>query len=244
MARTFTAGELRTRVRDHADMANSSFVSDAEMLRYLSANYCALYDELVTADPERFRTEQTITVGTDTDTSGRKFAVASDYYGTIKISYNTDNNTRDPLRRAYGTELDRYNYSQTDTSEVWAPVHNTTTPATQKIELLPPPNSGEVYTHTYIVAPAELTTASDTVNGVSGWEKYIILLTVLDCRDKEETPTGSVERQIAAFQERLQRMRYNRDAANSGRVVNTRGDNRRGWDGLDEHRAYPWYRYR
>jgi hypothetical protein len=217
-------------------MESSTFVSDAEMLRYISASYTDLYDQLVRSDPERYRKEQTFTG----DGSTTKFAVESDYYGTIDISYDTDQSGRSSLRRAYGSEMNKYRGNQTAVAGVWAPVYNTTTPSTEKIELLPTPNSGDTYTHTYIVAPADLTTAADVVNGISGWEEYIVIDCAIKCRTKEETPTGDLERALERFTKRLQEMRYNRDAANAGHIINTRGDDREGfyWDYFTHYRYW------
>ena len=229
MARTFTAGTLRTRIRERADMESSSFVSDAEMLRYISASYTELYDQLVRSEPDRYRIEQTFTG----DGSTTKFAVVATstapYYGTLDVAYNTDYGGRISLRRAHGAELNQFRSNQTGIAQVWAPVYNTTTPTTEKIELLPTPNSGDTYTHTYIVAPADLTTASDVVNGISGWEEYIVIDCAIKCRIKEESPTGDLERALARFTDRLQIMRHNRAAAEAGRIIDSRGDDRTGW---------------
>lgn len=233
MPRTFTAGELRTRVRERADMESSTFVSDAEMLRYISASYTELYDNLVNADPERYRREQTFTG----DGSTSKFACAADYYGTIEIGYNTDQGGRYPLRRIFGHEINNYRQTQAATAAGWAPVYNVTTPSTEKLELFPTPESGQTYTHTYIVAPADLTTAADVVNGISGWEEYIVIDCAIKCRTKEETPTGDLERALGRFIERLNIMRHNRNASVAGRVINVRGDDREGWT-YDEQRYF------
>jgi hypothetical protein len=235
MARTFTAGDLRTRVRERADMESSTFVSDAEMLRYISASYAELYDQLVRADPERYLKEETFTG----DGTTKDFAVGSDYYGTIRIDYNGTNNERVALRRVYGQEANLFNTSTTGISTGWHPVYNTSAPNTQKIRLLPTPNSGDTYTHSYTVVPADLTTASDTINGVSGWEEYIVIDAAIKCRTKEETPTGDLERALERFTKRLSEMRYQRDAANAGRVINTRGDDREGFI----HDLSWWYYY-
>ena len=49
MARTRTRLELRTEVRQRADMVNSDFVTDNEINRYLNESISELYDMLISA---------------------------------------------------------------------------------------------------------------------------------------------------------------------------------------------------
>jgi len=233
MPRTFTAGDIRTRVRERADMENSTFISDVELLRYVSASYTELYDQLVNSDPERFLREETFTG----DGTTKDFAVATDYYGTIRIDFEETDGLRLPLKRIFGEESSRFNHTDATVAVGWHPIHNVSTPTTQMLRLLPTPESGGTYVHSYIVAPADLTSAATAIDGVSGWEEFIVIDAAIKCRTKEETPVGDLERALARFTERLEIMRNARSAAQTGRVINTRGDDRDGFV-QDEHHLF------
>ncbi len=217
MARTFTLAQLRTRVRERADMENSEFCSDAEINRYISASHAELYDILVNADPERYMREQTITG----DGSTKDFAVASDYYGTIGVDYLIDTGQHVELRRAFGREINRFHHTVSSQGLVWHPIYNTTTPTTPMLRILPPPESG-TYRHRYTVSPSDLTTDADIVDGVSGWEEYIVLDAAMKCLEKEESPTGALERKKLALVQRIEIMAESRNLAEAGHVIDVR----------------------
>jgi len=60
-----TLGDLITRVRQEADMVNSQFVTDPEIVTYLSSSYKELYDLLVTAYGEDYEVAQALTITTN-----------------------------------------------------------------------------------------------------------------------------------------------------------------------------------
>ncbi len=222
MPRTVTLSTLRTRVREQAEMESSTFCSDAEINRYISSSYTRLYGLLVQADPERYLREETFT-GTG---SATEFAVGSDYLGTLRIDYNVPGGTKVPLDRIFSKEIAYRTTGSTGVSTAWHPIYNTSTPTTQKIRLIPTAESGSTYTHCYIVAPASLSADGDLVDGVAGWEEYIVLDAAIKCRIKEGTPVADLERQRADIRFDLDAMIEARSVSDAGHVIDTRGDDR------------------
>ncbi len=230
MPRTFTLSTLRTKVREQAEMESSTFCSDAEINRYISSSYTRLYGLLVQADPERYMREETFAG----DGTTRDFSVGSDYLGTLRVDYTDDSGERIPLVRVFGRDITKISHGTVGTSVAWHPVYNTSVPTTQKIRLLPTPTSGTDYTHCYIVAPADLTSDGTLIDGVAGWEEYIVLDVAIKCRIKEGTPVGDLERQRADLRADLDSLVEARSASDAGYVIDVRGDDRALYLGSDD----------
>ena len=213
MARTFTLVQLRTRARERADMVNSSFITDSELNGYISASYAELYDILVQSGLIYFTpSTQTITAnGSET------YALSSDYYGTIRVD-RLDGGDYLPLEEYMIMERHRHENNGGNDASVYSVQGS-------NISLLPAPSSG-TYRHTYIPAPADLTASADsaTVDGVSGWEEYIVVDAARKMLQKEESSTTGVERDLLRLKERIEEMAQNRAWSTPRRIVDVRGN--------------------
>ena len=212
MARTFTLLQLRTRARERADMVNSSFVTDSELNGYISASYAELYDILVQSGLVYF----TPTTQTITGNGNETYALGADYYGTVRVD-RLEGSDYFPLDEYMITE--RHDYENASGSKaVGYSIQGS------NISLLPAPSSG-TYRHIYIPAPTDLTASADsvTVDGVSGWEEYIVVDAARKMLQKEESSTTGVERDLIRLKERIEEMAQNRAWSTPRRIVDTRG---------------------
>jgi hypothetical protein len=211
MARTFTLLQLRTKARERSDMVNSSFVTDSELNGYISASYAELYDILVQSGLVYYTpTTQTIT-GTGSET----YPLAADYYGTVRVDRVSGSNYC-PLTEYMITERASYENSGTGEARAYSPQGS-------NMSLLPAPTSGS-YRHIYIPAPADLTADVTTVDGVSGWEEFIVVDAARKMLQKEESSTVGIERDLARLKARIEEMSQNRAWATPRRVTDVRGD--------------------
>jgi len=217
--RTTILSTLRTQVRERADQENSLFCSDAEVNRYISASHAELYDLLVRANPEFYQKEQTITG----DGSASTFAVASDYYGTVGVDYRYTTGVYRSLDRIPPSERNMYDYSATGIAIGYRFTYNTATPTTPLLQLLPTPQNGDVYRHIYTVAPSVLSDDTDIVDGVAGWEEYIVIDAAIKCLEKEESSTSALVARKQAMLDRIQTMAENRTIESSGRIGTSSG---------------------
>jgi hypothetical protein len=80
---------------------------------------------------------------------------------------------------------------------------------------------GDIYKHTYTVAPADLSSDATLVDGVSGWEEYIVLDAAIKCLAKEQssTATATLERQLERMSARLDEMAENRTVLDAGSIA-------------------------
>lgn len=235
MARTVTLGDLATRVRYEADLVNNQFVTDTMLYQFISDSYTLLYNKLLRADPERYMREQFPTL----DSEG-EFEADSDYYGTINLDWseNSNDGVYVNVPRAWGVENNRYDHDITNSGvpSAWHPIYNTATPNTPKFRVLPKPDARYQIRHKYTVAPAVLSTSTDTIDGIAGWEEYIVIDAAIKCRIREETSTGALEQRLARFEEELDSMVDARNVAEVGHVIDSRGAER-----LFDSSSYNWY---
>jgi hypothetical protein len=214
MAKTVTLSSLRTQIRQRCDMENSSFVSDSELNSYINASYAELYDLLVSRFEDYFTTTTTATV-----TAGNSsFAVPSDfyklrgvdrqigssdnYYALLKFNFSERNWRNRRLNRAlFGQSNINYRL-----------IGDT-------VELLPEDHAAGTYRLWYVPAFTTLSSDSDTLDGVNGWEEYIVVDACIKCLEKEESSTTSFERQKQKLEMRIEEMASNRDFDQPERVT-------------------------
>jgi len=197
-------------------MENSSFISDSEWYQYIDASYGELYDLLVRAQPDFYTKEATIVGVTGTS----DYAAPSDHYGTVGIDYIDGDNRRE-LRHISGVERNAFDYgSGNGPSQGYHFVYGSD--STVLVRLLPSPTTGETYRHRYIKNPSEDNGGTRTIDGISGWEEYIVLDVAIKAMTKEESPTGALEKQLERMTARLEIMAENRTADSAGHVVDSR----------------------
>jgi len=205
MARTFTLLQIRTKARERADMVNSSFVTDSELNGYASASYAELYDLLIQSGLVYFTPgNQTITA-----TGAETYALPSDYYGTVGVSRLTGGDYV-PLAEYMITERHKYENRSGDATMY--------SPQGSNISILPAPASG-TYRHIYIPAPADLTSDSDTVDGVSGWEEHIVVDAARKMLQKEESDVRTLVADLMRLKERIEEAAQNRAWATPRRIT-------------------------
>jgi hypothetical protein len=179
MARSVALSTIFARARDHADMTSSGFASDAKCLRLINDIYPRLYDELVASNENYYVTSDTISISSD----ARSYDLPDDFYKLIGVDYSSDNGS---------TYFTLYPYPEGERN-----VGFTTSN-------LP---SGTIRLR-YVPAPATFTSASDTLDGVAGWDRMLSLLLAIDLLDSEETSTDRLYRK---YEEEIARIRTGAD---------------------------------
>jgi hypothetical protein len=92
----------------------------------------------------------------------------------------------------------------------------------QTIKLIPAPTvAQQSYQFWYIPAYSPMVNDSDTVDGVNGWEEYIVLDTVIKMQAKQETDTAPWDMGKAAMLARIEAMSASRDAGLPQRISDT-----------------------
>ena len=211
MARAVALSAIETQVRQRAQMENSAFVTSAEMLNYINASACELYELLVAARGKEFYLASQI-ITTSAGTTG--YSLASDFYEVVGV---------DLAVSGRNVTLQRYEFAERNRFQnpVVIPAF---TPLVYGLEgstlrLLPAPTAAQTVTVWYVPAPTRYTTTDSTFDGIAGWEEYIVVDCVIRCLQKQESDVSTFMGQKEALRRRIQAMATMRDRSQAPRVT-------------------------
>ena len=188
MPRTYTVAEMKLRARRLADMENSSFVGDAEILDYLNNSYASLYNLLVTKDENYYATTGTVAISS----AAVAYALPSDFYKLLAVEFQVSPDK-------YVT-LKPFNEAERNSMNI------TTALPTGTLRLR------------YIPEPVKYSSDSATVDGISGYEEIIVLDMAIQMLAKEESDTSALERRLSRLNRQIEESSQNRDMLFSGSV--------------------------
>lgn len=201
MARTRTLLELRTEVRQRADLEGATaFIPDTEVDRYINQSIADLYDILRDHAPEDYYSESlTYSVSATFITPPTRFfqLLSLERVDGTRVVRLQRIDARDrPLLVGAGGPPTHY--------RMVGQVSDTTGVFTPSIELYP--NSSTVYQFTlrYLPHAPVLNSDTDVWDGFNGWEEYAVLDAALKCMEKEQNPdTGPLVARLARVRDRI-----------------------------------------
>ena len=213
MANTVTLSSLRTQIRQRANMENSEFISDSELNGYINASYAELYDILVS----RFEDYYTITASSTVSAGSFSFSVPADFYKVRGVDRLISGTEYYSLKGFNFSERNAYNNSVT--FNYFNQIDIRYRLIGNNIELTPQGSAAGTYRLWYIPTYTALSLDADTVDGVNGWEEYIIVDACIKCLEKEESSTTMFEKQKKALLKRIEEMASQRDINNLDRIT-------------------------
>lgn len=227
MPRTFTLAQLRQRVRELVDIEGNRHFTDSEVNSRISSAYAKYYAKLVASGLGYAgeKTQTIFTVGTNT------YAMPTDHMSTLRVDYRYSTELWQELEEVLVQEINRY---QTTGSQAFG-----FRLVGGNILLYPTPPSGQTYRHIYVPAPADLTTDTQTVDGVAGFEDAVVLDAAIRCLiKKEDADTSSLLRERDLVDARIQEEAEMRLLTKSRRIARTRNRLDRDIDAADR---FPWF---
>lgn len=217
-----TLAQLRTRVRQRADMVGSAFVSDAEVDGYLNASADELYDVLVGKFVDQYVAEAALVTGVGLpaplplDLTGSTVALPSDFHKLLDVSLQMDGQWRTLKRYVWreATELRNASASLEDTRYQLQGA---------RLKLLPTPPEGLNLNVAYVPTRPQMVEDDDVLEGCNGWEEYVVVDAAVKCQDKEETDSSALRADKAALLLRIEKAAENREPTQPARVVDVHG---------------------
>lgn len=206
-----TLAELRTAVRERADMVASQFVTDAELNRWINSSAAELYDLLV----QKYGADYFVTLPAPSyviETSGQ-VVLPSEFYKLLGVDLKAGGEWRAVQRFAFGernrqTEI---RYRLRGPTLWFAPAESA---------------AGQTVRVWYVPKPTEMTGDTMYVEGISGWEEYVVVDCAIKALAKEESDPSVFMAQKAALIQRIEAAAENRDAGLPARVADV---TRRDW---------------
>lgn len=183
-----TLAEIRTRCLQRADLEYEQsatdaqrFVTDAEVDGLINTEYKRLYGLLVRHGMHVGESTYAITAD-----GSLAYSLPTDYFATLTV-----------WREETGgwIRLPRHDHRVRPSDQNVGPAVTYRVVGTN-IEFIPTPESGD-YEVKYVPVPGELTADDDTLDGVLGWEEYVVIAVAIELKQKEDVNTSSLERRLA-----------------------------------------------
>jgi|WetSurMetagenome_2_1015567.scaffolds.fasta_scaffold164270_2 hypothetical protein len=214
-------GALRLQAQQRCDRVNSTFVTTTEWNSYISASYKELYDILI----QKFAAEYflqvpyTYTLATNV----QYYPLPADFYKMflVEVALNPqDPNSYVTLRKFQKIQQNLWNYPNIYTfygiTNIRYRVEG------NQLHLVPAPTGGQTLRINYAPRPNTLMADTDSVDGVSGWEEYIVVDACLKALAKEESDVSVYMAQKAALLQRINEAAENRDIGEPETVSDSR----------------------
>lgn len=223
-----TLAELRLRSKQAADMENSQFVSETEWNYYISNSYAELYDLLVGKFEDYYIAEPLIVTISGTDSS---FPLPDDFYKMRGLD-----------RSLGGGEfytLHPFSFERRNRRAI-VDVYRGVFPLVQyrilgsDVIVSPDDQAAGQYRLWYIPKYSQLVDDADEVDGVNGWEEYIIVDAAIKALRKEESDVSVHMAQKQALIARIEAIAANRDAGETEKVTDVNSTN------TDDPLFYRW----
>lgn len=226
MARSVTVQIVVDGARFLADDATGALASNSEMVVFTDLLWARLYSFYLLAEPDRFRTEATIT-----SDGSASYNLPSDWFSTIGIDFFSGSDVRE-LERLQETERNAFAGAAAAQSRKYRLGATT-------ITLFPTPVNGQTYRHIYLPTAPALTLLSSTIDCRLGHEEYLQLCLARKLLQKEEAYDGRWDRQIDKIETELKseaNLRYLNDMVTM--VHREDGRNRPFWAGIAGYGGY------
>ena len=204
-----TLANLRTYVRQQADMENSTFISDTELTRYINQSAAELHGLLALVYEDYHLTSATFTL-TSANTytlpsaffklRGLDYSHGGDWVTVPRFSFESRNRYQDRYQRG---ELEDWRAYRVQGSTVY---------------VLPEDGYAGTYRIWYVTNYTQMTTDSDTVSDLMGWDEYVVVDAAIKCLQKEESDASLLMARKAELKRRIEAEATNRDAAGPDRI--------------------------
>lgn len=203
--------ELRDRIREAGDAEGTSGAarfSDAEVNSRINVSIKHWWDRVVLAEPHRYQAVDTITAN-----GSASYAFPSDYYSTLALEY-VDGDNRIEIPQISFHDRNRFGHAATSG-------HAMGFILTTAIEMVPPPSSGS-YRHIYVTEATVLTNDTDTLEGIHGWEEWIVQDVAAYFARKDGADAVPFVAEREAIAEHIDRAAQRRRHGRGGTIADTR----------------------
>lgn len=220
MALNVTLASLKAQVRSRADQQNSNFIDDAELTAMINSSAAALYDKLVRAAADYYTASSVISIVAGTAT----YALPSNFYKLLGIDYDINGQTR-TMSHFNFKERNMYKYVG------WRPEIARYRVFGSNILFTPQEPPVPTVTLWYVPRITPMAVDADVLDGVNGWEEFVVLDAAIKCMVKEESDPSALMKQLEDQNTRILDMSKDRDQGEAETTTDSVGS-RVSWNDL------------
>jgi len=202
------ASAIISKIRNLADIVGSQFITDTELLGYLSISYSKLYSELVTSGQGYYLS----TANIDLVTGIKSYGLPTDIYKLLGVDY--DNGSSIISLRPFNFK-ERNKYSSAGNPVAYNLAGN-------NLILTPTPSVTKTAGVVLYYAPTftEITATTDMIAlPVDGMEAYLIWESVANCQAKEEGDSTFARQKLIDAYNDFKRALSPRDEGECSKVI-------------------------
>lgn len=212
MARNVLVSSLVTQIRQRADVESTQFVTDAELISYINNSYCELYDAIVAKYNDYFLIQYQFSLVPGTEL----YNVPADFYKLMGLDQRADQDSWLTMRPVNFNERNRrFNAAY---SLSFYPTYRYHLQGDQ-MRFSPIPTGSETLRLWYVPVPDQITIGTQTINGRSGWEEFIINDCSAKVKIKQELDPTLYYAEKNAQMARILKMAQNYDGGMAKRVT-------------------------
>jgi hypothetical protein len=205
-----TVGNVILECQQRCNKENSLFYTQQELASMVSQSYKAMYDKIVTAygDDYFVQTPYTYTTGQNQ----QLYPLPSDFYKLMlcEVALNPqDPNSYVTLKQFNFIQKNLYNYPNQYT--MYGITNLRYRLNGSNLMIVPQTQGGQTLRIWYVPRPSQLINLTDTLDGVSGWEEYIVADVCIKMLAKEESDVSIFIAQLAQMEKRLDELAKNRN---------------------------------
>lgn len=212
-----TLGSIKEQARQRCDRVNSTFFTEPELNYYATQSYKELYDILVQKFDGQYFVDSPYEI--TADGTNELYALPADFYKAVgvDIALNVNDTTSwFTLKPFMMSERNRYVLKNVPNQLGRVSIRYKF--QKNNIWFTPLPTAGQKFRIFYAPRPVELTDDADIIDGISGWEEYIITDLCIKMMTKEESDPTVFIGQKQALLARIESAAENRDAGSPQRV--------------------------
>lgn len=235
-----TLGLIRQQAQELADMVNSNFITTPEWNSYINQSYKELYDILVQkfgndyfiAPPYSYTTVQ----------NQIQYPLPTDFYKLMGVEVQLNaGNPNSWLTMKKFEFIDRNKYSYPNVYSFYGVSNLRYRLNGNNLMIMPLNQAGQTIRIWYTPRARQLTNDGSIVDGVSGWEEYIIADVCIKAWNKQESDVSVFAAQKMALLKRIEEAAEARDVGEAERVSDLKSINYGGNWGGGGNNTGGWY---
>lgn len=217
-------GSIRMQAQWESDFVNSTFVTVPEWNKYISNSYKELYDLLIQKYGDDYYLATTYTW--TTDGSSVLYPLPTNFYKSllVEVALNpADNNSWITLRKFMRVQQNLWNYPNVYT--FYGITNLRYRLDGNFLHLVPIAQAGQTIRMWFAPRPNALMADNDTIDGISGWEEYVVIDAAIKAKAKQEDDVTELKERKQAIMKRIEDAAENRDVGDPETVSDSRTRN-------------------
>lgn len=224
---SLTLLQLRTAVRQRADMVNSQFVTDAELTSYINQSYQELYDLLRQKFGDDYFVAPEVTI-TTTGTNdlyalpdGTNFSAAPAFQNLLGVDLLLSNQADSAVTIKPFMFIERNRYAVPNFQSFYGVTNLRYRLRGNNIWFTPIPSAGQSIRLFYVPQLVALSADGDLADNLGGWLEYVICDAAIKCMQKEESDVSVLGAQKLMLITRIEAAAETRDPGSPQIVSDT-----------------------